>query len=198
MDTNSTDGAVEKEYIANIHAFGSEETFLALLQESLVLEDVAAELWRGTQKLAFEMGLRQAVENRSAVVDEGTDPHHLNTKYIDAGAHSLAFGSLSMFYSGLTSVVGPPARKLHEAIKREHCGGADADAFFNVSNYGTKTTSRVEWHFVVLAEDGLAPCKSQLLRLGIPNGKVNLFVLTLASSHIFALQASITHRKSVC
>ena len=40
----------------------------------------------------------------------------------------------------------------------EHCEREDADAPFTARNYGTTTTSRIEWHFVTDPTAGLKAC----------------------------------------
>ena len=41
----------------------------------------------------------------------------------------------------------------------EHCRAADADIIFEAPNYGTRTTSRIEWHFVTMpTAAGLDAC----------------------------------------
>ncbi|KAL1510688.1 hypothetical protein AB1Y20_006983 [Prymnesium parvum] len=161
-------GLRERDYMANLHSLGSEQTILALLRDANVLEEIAMELWRGTATLSQQMDKRQAVE--AAAEPPPPDAFELNTKYIDAGAHALAFGSLAMFYSGLSGLVGAPSSRPAEGMRAEHCAAADADALFSVSNYGTRTTSRVEWHFVARADAGREECRAHLGRLGIADG----------------------------
>ena len=80
-----------------------------------------------------------------------------NDKYThDVGKQHLAYGQLSSFFDGLEGIVGPPSVSLHEAIEREHCSSADSHDEFTATNYGTKTSSCIEYHFVHFGNDGIS------------------------------------------
>ena len=57
------------------------------------------------------------------------------------------------FYLGLEAFIGPPMLHLADAIKWEHCSAPDASMKLQAHNYGTETTSKIEWHFVVAPTD---------------------------------------------
>ena len=67
----------------------------------------------------------------------------------------LAYGQLSSFFDGLEGIVGPPSVSLQEAIEREHCTSSDSTELFEAQNYGTKTCSCIEYHFVHYGADGV-------------------------------------------
>lgn len=65
-------------------------------------------------------------------------------------------GSLVVSAGGFDDCLGPLDinLELERAMQREHCEGEDSDEWFSAPNYGTLTTSRIEWHFVVSPEEG--------------------------------------------
>ena len=60
----------------------------------------------------------------------------------------LGFQNISYFNAGLEALIGPPDSRIMDAMRAEYCSCADADDEFYAPNYGTTTTSRIEWHFV--------------------------------------------------
>lgn len=70
----------------------------------------------------------------------------------------LDYGHLQSFYHGLEGLVGPPSPNLAEAMKREHATQRDSMEYFTVNNYGTCTTSKIEFYFVAEPEAGLDAC----------------------------------------
>jgi len=52
---------VEKNYMANMRTFGSQQTIMLLLKDALVLEELAVVLWQGTEKLSAELTRRQGL-----------------------------------------------------------------------------------------------------------------------------------------
>lgn len=89
---------------------------------------------------------------RGAVAVTG---HELHTKFLaEPGAFELSFGGLSTFFAGLERLIGPPQPNLLESMRREHCASADSTLPFCSTSYGTRTTSIVEWTFVVRPEEG--------------------------------------------
>jgi hypothetical protein len=69
-----------------------------------------------------------------------------NDKFLE---HELTYGHMRSFFAGLEGLVGPPSVSLNEAIELEHCGSTDSHESFKAPNYGTETTSCIEYHFVV-------------------------------------------------
>jgi hypothetical protein len=73
----------------------------------------------------------------------------------------LTFGDRSDFYAGLQQLVGKPDPiSLAAGMKKDHLTGKDARIEMVASNYGTVTTSEVEYYFVV------APTEDSLTKLG--------------------------------
>ena len=63
----------------------------------------------------------------------------------------MSYGSLSLFYGGLESLLGPPKMvngSLENGMAREHQGEADSKIGFSTSN-GVTTVSEKEWEVVV-------------------------------------------------
>eukprot|EP00966_Prymnesium_polylepis_P324387 7380439-Prymnesium_polylepis.1 len=67
----------------------------------------------------------------------------------------LALSGSELFYGGLSGLVGKPQPNLAAAIRHEHCSSLDSADFFVAKNYGTKTSSRVEYWFVFDPMNGL-------------------------------------------
>ena len=55
-------------------------------------------------------------------------------------------------------------------MEAEHCALEDADIPFTARNYGTTTTSRIEWCFVARPKD-LSLLGARLNALGLPAGR---------------------------
>ena len=60
----------------------------------------------------------------------------------------LGFQDISYFNAGLEALIGPADSRIMDAMRAEYCSCADADDEYYAPNYGTTTTSRIEWHFV--------------------------------------------------
>jgi hypothetical protein len=139
------DPDLELAFIRCLGKAGSREQVHSLVAK--LLPRLTDALWKGLQELA---GAKAATSTE------------LHSKFVDEeGTFALAYGGLSKFYQGLEGVVGPPQPNLMEAMGREHCEQPDSREPFEVTNYGTTTTSELEWWFVA---DGTDAC---LPRLGI-------------------------------
>ena len=62
---------------------------------------------------------------------------------------TLTFGEPKDFVGGLVKLVGEPIGHRMLGMKQEHGAAADSHVEFEVGNYGTRTTSQLEWWFVV-------------------------------------------------
>ena len=62
---------------------------------------------------------------------------------------TLTFGEPKDFVGGLVTLVGEPIGHRMLGMKQEHGAAADSHVEFEVGNYGTRTTSQLEWWFVV-------------------------------------------------
>ena len=82
----------------------------------------------------------------------------LNDKFQTSGKFQMSYGSLSLFYGGLESLLGPPQMHkdperpeapptLYRAMENEHKAGPEATEEFSTSN-GMSTTPSTEWEFV--------------------------------------------------
>ena len=80
-----------------------------------------------------------------------------------AGAIELSYGGLEQFFGGLEAVTGPPNPNVHEAMEEEHLRrGDESTQTFVSGNYEVRTSSLVEWHFVMSAD--LTPSRHGLDR----------------------------------
>jgi len=84
----------------------------------------------------------------------------LNAEAVKKGAFTLSYSTdASLYWNGLTRLTGPPGSQLEKPVMAwmddEHCNSIDSDETFEVGNYGTATTSRAEWLFVVSPDTGL-------------------------------------------
>ncbi len=59
----------------------------------------------------------------------------------------MSFGNLQTFFDGLGGLLGPPHPNLLEAMQDEHTDRIDSRSAFCASNYGTTSTSEIEWYF---------------------------------------------------
>lgn len=97
----------------------------------------------------------EAVASLSA--QEYGSAEKLNDKFASTGKFQMTYGSLSLFYGGLESLLGPPKmykgsqhteKSLLNMMEFEHCNEKDAKEKFD-SNSGVTTTSETEWLIVV-------------------------------------------------
>ena len=79
----------------------------------------------------------------------------IQSKFV--GAIELSYSGLDTFFGGLEGVIGAPSPKLLEAMAADHTigHGTESTDEFETSNYGIRTTSKVEWMLVV--EDRASP-----------------------------------------
>ena len=111
----------------------------------------------------------------------------LNDKFQASGKFQMSYGSLSLFYGGLESLLGPPQMAkdpqdedsvptLIRSMENEHCQMSDSDSWFDTSN-GMTTKSKIEWEFLIRprAESiayperkGMREDNPQWCRVGIP------------------------------
>ena len=80
----------------------------------------------------------------------------LNNKFHqEEGVISLRYGDLDTFYRGLEGQVGAPDPRLQAAMEREHCDSRDSKEAFETTNYCVRTTSFIEYHFVVKGQQAI-------------------------------------------
>eukprot|EP00966_Prymnesium_polylepis_P130648 3022120-Prymnesium_polylepis.2 len=122
---------------------GSRDTVKAMLKDEDVLEKITVHLWDGMTKLA---------DARAAA-----DAKMLSEKFVMDGAFTMFFGAPEKYFAGLKGVVGDiECGKIErlDTMESEHLRSADSDIPFEANNYGTKTTSAVEYAFVTHPEKG--------------------------------------------
>ena len=113
------------------------DELLAMLRDGDALTKISDVLWAAIQELGRSRGVAAAAEElptRFVQQDEGFE---------------LAYGDLSLFFGGLEAIVGAPDPKVIVAMEREHCDAQDSELPFSTDNYLVRTTSRIEWYFVV-------------------------------------------------
>lgn len=96
---------------------------------------------------------QQALLQANLAINAGGVPVMLD-RYVDnnPAGFELQYGTVQDFRDGLEGLLGataPTHGELMAAIESEHCERSDSDRYFEVYNYGTVTTSRVEFFFVV-------------------------------------------------
>ena len=83
-------------------------------------------------------------------------PEQLNDKFSTTAKFQMTYGSLSLFYGGLESLLGPPKmykgaqhaeRSLYNMMEFEHLHEKDSQSEFTAPN-GTTTTANTEWAIV--------------------------------------------------
>ena len=114
------------------------------LHRAGALTQLAEVLWDGVQSLLSSADL-PTVANESAV--------HGVSKFADDGGFDLEYSDLANYFGGLTAIVGLPAPQVRMAMQREHCELEDAQWPFRAPNYGTVSTSAIEWRFCVDHDD---------------------------------------------
>jgi len=89
----------------------------------------------------------------------------LHAKYLQDGQYfTLSYGGLETFFGGLEALVGSPTPQLREAMNKEHTEALDSRVKFTTGNYHVKTTSEIEYWFVVAPQVGLQ-------KLHLPKGR---------------------------
>jgi hypothetical protein len=90
------------------------------------------------------------VENLAS--DAAPTVEQLQTKFIEDGAKLLAYSDMNTFFGGLEAIVGAPLPYVRKAMAAEHTQQPDKHREFTAGNFGTTTTSAIEWAFVAEPE----------------------------------------------
>lgn len=117
----------------------SEEALIERMKRGKVLDRLAA-------CLVAQISVLQKAE--AATVAE------LHAKFDASQFFTLQMSGLDKFYNGLEGLVGPPSPHVYQGMQLEHCGLQDATTPFDMPNRKARTTSIVEWRFVVCPEMG--------------------------------------------
>lgn len=148
---------LEQAFMDELGTSGDLQTFMALLKDALVLEEIADHLFASARRLAQQKAsarkraLRLAessASGRSSEDDEDSRIAAFRSKFVDDGAIELIMGGLQNFFGQLHGLVGVPQSLTAQALQQEHTERADAALEFTAGNYGTTTTSQVEYAFV--------------------------------------------------
>lgn len=102
------------------------------------------------------------IEDDKRIEWEEAKAHHENLSNRD-DTKVDAYGSIENFHMQLEDILGKPKKLLFDAMEKEHCQSADSDLEFKSSHYDIRTTSKIEWKFVV------SPNDATLKELGIEN-----------------------------
>ena len=84
---------------------------------------------------------------KSVRVESVSEPEIDQSKTVE-----LAFGEVKQMMAGLEAMVGKMSADPRKKMEDEHCDGKahpDVKRYFTTGNYGVKTTSEIEWWFVV-------------------------------------------------
>lgn len=149
---------LEQSFMDELGTSSDLETFMALLKDALVLEEIADHLFASARRLAQQKAAarkralrlsQQAAAEDAAETDEDARIAAFRAKFVDEGAIELVMGGLAAFYQQLHGLVGVPGALSVEAMRQEHAERSDRAIEFTASNYGTTTTSAQEYAFVV-------------------------------------------------
>jgi len=143
---------LEQAFLNEMATTGSEATFLAVLKEALVPEELADTMFQGACRVVKQRQTRsagaRAQKGSSASESEEARISAFTSKFVDDGAKTLVMGHLEDFYGGLDKLVGQAQSLEVATLAAEHTSRDDAERMFEVGNYGTRTASLVEWAFV--------------------------------------------------
>ena len=112
------------------------ERLTEMLMKSDLVPDIIDLLMEGVEKLSAGPSVQDGAVR--------SDKFQTNAKF------QMSYGSLSLFYGGLESLLGPPKMvrgSLYDAMAGEHTNEVDSKIDFATSN-GVTTTSEVEWEAV--------------------------------------------------
>ena len=154
--------SADRSFVAHVGKLATRGAVLKLLEEGLLLEQLADRVFSAAQALGMEeegRGMAGGVCHGSAGIgvaqmSAGRGGAHsaekLNAKFMEDGAITLAYGDASVYFGGLRALVGPPLPEGEVAgVVTEHCNAADSSTDFCGGNYGVVTSSKVEYNFVV-------------------------------------------------
>lgn len=110
----------------------------------------------------MDMKDRQAAKTRKPRKLRKVDAREYNESLkVNSGAFTLAYAPASMYYQGLTAIVGRcdaeagEDEKLLSLMMKEHCYSIDSEDMFEPPNFLIPTTSKIEYWAVYNPEDGL-------------------------------------------
>ena len=109
---------------------------LLLAQDDALLDSLADAVAGAVEKLAASSSSEKSTAER------------LSTKFSEE-SFEMVFDGTESFFAGLEGKLGPPNPRLREAMEREHVRSADSADDFETTNYWVRTTSRLEWWYVV-------------------------------------------------
>jgi hypothetical protein len=105
------------------------------------------DVWLEELVEVLHVGLMQLAASPSgATTSEGGNELRRNDKFLQPTLHVGRFSMLTD--DPLGDLIGSPNSNLHEGMRREHCQSGDSNDLFKTFNYGTTTTSEIEWWFV--------------------------------------------------
>ena len=168
--------AYEQAFVTKLGERGSVDTIVALLKETPVLQQLAEAICAGAVELKTELDEAKAAQEEAAAeaAAEAARPKtaaELNAEAQANGGFTLSYSTdASLYWDGLTRLIGPPRDPMVfpilASMEHDHMHNIDADVSFTVGNYGTTTTSRVEWLFVTDPVFGIDTLREQKIKLG--------------------------------
>ena len=73
-------------------------------------------------------------------------PKDMHDKFMQGGeGFELSFGNLDVFFGGLPKMLGHPKPTIDKGLEDDHCRSSDSGDNFIVDNYGTETTTAIEY-----------------------------------------------------
>ncbi len=169
---------LEQAFVDSLGSTSDLPTFLALLRDAMVLEEIADTLFGSAKKLSVRKAaarkrqLAEEKKRRRAARGEGEEGEEsaessesededekmaaFKAKFVSDGAFELVLGDLGTFFGGLKGLVGLPAGFELPMMRKEHTQRPDSHTTFEAPNYGTTTTSASEFAFVA---DGKAAAR---------------------------------------
>ena len=143
LRARTTEVGSERRFIAKVAQAGGTELMAALLSGNDFVENIAERIHEHAVALANELSEAAASDNDSEAADHSQDMG----KFVEAqsgASFTLTYGGLEDFFGGLSSLVGKANQYPLHGLHFDHCMCADSKVEFEVSNYGTVTTSELE------------------------------------------------------
>ena len=142
----------ERAYVEHIGHSGSVEMVALMLKESPLLNELATKIYEAAKDLAES---DKALDEGPPELKKEKTADELNQEFISKAGELFFAHDPAVYWGGISKLIGEAEKNvgLFEAMQREHCNRDDADVPFEARNYGTHTSSRVEWFFVARPDE---------------------------------------------
>ena len=142
LHQRAPDERIERGFLLELAAKGSEAMVRGMLREGEVVEALAHKVWAALMRLHAE---RPTALDRASLVPRATV---VTDCLVPVEARAAAYGSIEV-------ALGPPPPDPSDRMRQEHCDAADAELPFIPSGGGEPTTSMLEYWYVVDPQGGL-------------------------------------------